>query len=109
MTVVVIVKGDTPMAQTTAQDRKTNGHSTEARTARVKDSAQATLDAVTSKGGEALDRVHAAGEAAVREGTDLVTGAQSELNSVVRRNPTLAVAGALGLGVLLGMALRARS
>ena len=75
----------------------------------AKDSVNNAYETVKEAGTEAVGRAQAAGEAAISSSTDMVRGAQSELDSVVRRNPTVAVVGALGLGVLLGMALRARN
>jgi ElaB/YqjD/DUF883 family membrane-anchored ribosome-binding protein len=45
---------------------------------------------------------------AVQTGSDYVQTYQGEFDSAVRRNPTLAVLGAMGVGLVLGLALTKR-
>ncbi|MEO1138169.1 MAG: hypothetical protein AAFW87_01825 [Pseudomonadota bacterium] len=47
-----------------------------------------------------------AGKKALDAGRDSVTAAHQTFGDAVRRNPTTAILGAVGLGVLLGLALR---
>ena len=86
--------------------------------------ADVTADNETSKAAELAETVKAraaAGQEKVREvagqvaetttdlagrGKDQMYAAQEAFDDVVRRNPTTAVLGAIGIGVLLGMALR---
>ena len=75
---------------------------------KAKETVSGAYESVRDAGSEALERAQSAGETALGSGTDMVRGAQSELDTVVRRNPTVAVIGALGLGVLLGLAMRSR-
>lgn len=99
------------MTETTAQSRKTTKRTAsrkEEAVTKAKDSVNNALESVKDAGTEALERAQSAGEAAYSTSTDMVRGAQTELDTIVRRNPTIAVVGALGLGVLLGMALRSR-
>lgn len=99
------------MAQTTAQSRETtnrNGTGKEDAVTKAKETVSGAYESVRDAGSEALERAQAAGETAIGNGTDMVRGAQSELDTVVRRNPTVALVGALGLGVLLGLAMRSR-
>ncbi|MFP7673855.1 hypothetical protein ACG74X_10940 [Marivita sp. S0852] len=48
------------------------------------------------------------GEKALSEAQDTFMSAQDSAMSAVRRNPGLALLGAVGVGVLLGMAMRGR-
>jgi ElaB/YqjD/DUF883 family membrane-anchored ribosome-binding protein len=93
-----------------------NHHMTEEPRPRSKDAVETTkealgnaFEATRETGTEALKTVQDAGQAVVRDSTDLVRDAHTDLNSAVRRNPTLAVVGALGVGMLLGLALKQRS
>ena len=89
--------------------------------------ADVTADHETSKAAEIAEAVKAravAGQEKVRDvasqvaetgsdlagrGKDQMYAAQEAFDDVVRRNPTTAVLGAIGIGVLLGMALRGNS
>jgi ElaB/YqjD/DUF883 family membrane-anchored ribosome-binding protein len=75
----------------------------------AKDSLGSAYETTRETGAEALKTAQATGQAVVKESSDLVRDAHSDLNTAIRRNPTLAVAGALGFGVLLGLALKPRS
>lgn len=57
---------------------------------------------------QAFSAAQASGRAAYEEGAVAVRDAHSQLESVVRRNPTTALLGAVGVGMLVGLALKAR-
>lgn len=75
----------------------------------------AAADRITDAAAQAQDKVHdattrvrdTAVETAER-GLDTAQTLQSDFDSAVRRNPTLAVLGAVGVGMVLGLALTKR-
>ncbi|WP_439124018.1 hypothetical protein [Marivita sp.] len=58
---------------------------------------------------DAADNVRNTAAHAVEKGSDHAQNVQSEFDTAVRRNPTFAVLGALGIGVVLGVALNKRA
>jgi ElaB/YqjD/DUF883 family membrane-anchored ribosome-binding protein len=76
------------------------------------ETAQETLgtahETTRETGAEALKSAQATGQAVVRDSADLARDAYADLNTAVRRNPTLAIVGAMGVGMLLGLALGSR-
>ena len=58
---------------------------------------------------DAADTVRDTAVQAVERTTDQAQNMQGEFDSAVRRNPTLAVLGALGVGMVLGLALTRRT
>jgi ElaB/YqjD/DUF883 family membrane-anchored ribosome-binding protein len=80
------------------------------------DSARQTMDSVTAKVGDAVDRGQAAvsrGSAAAgdmaKSASQQVTTFASEFEAVVKRNPLGALAGAVVTGVLIGTFMRSRT
>lgn len=71
---------------------------------RVRDAAASTRDQVDTVARSVRDTANQVSETTV----DAAQTFQSEFDGAVRRNPTLAVLGAVGVGVLLGMALNKR-
>jgi len=57
---------------------------------------------------QTAENVRASAANAVGRGSDQAYAVQSEFDDAVRRNPTLAVIGALGLGIALGLAMNKR-
>jgi ElaB/YqjD/DUF883 family membrane-anchored ribosome-binding protein len=58
---------------------------------------------------DAADTVRDTAVQAVERTADQAQNMQGEFDSAVRRNPTLAVLGALGVGMVLGLALTRRT
>ncbi len=58
---------------------------------------------------QAAQSVRDSATTAVQAGADYAQTFQGEFDSAVRRNPTLAVLGAMGVGLALGLALTKRS
>jgi ElaB/YqjD/DUF883 family membrane-anchored ribosome-binding protein len=56
--------------------------------------------------GERLDEAQASIDRAIEEGRDEIERAARQSTQLVRDNPVLAVAGAVGVGLLLGLAMR---
>lgn len=72
---------------------------------------EATRETYEDVRGKARDAAHEAQEAgrrAMSQGHEKFFDARVEAEDMVRRNPGLAIAGALGVGVLLGLALKSR-
>lgn len=74
-------------------------------THRIREAATSAQDTLHG----AADALRESASTAVEKGTDHAQAVQTEFDSAVRRNPTLAIAGAVGVGVLLGMALNRRA
>lgn len=72
---------------------------------RAKDLASSTSEAVE----DTATALREKGDAALRDSQDALSSAHQSALMTVRRNPTTALLGAVGVGVLLGLALRARS
>lgn len=86
------------------------------RTDRLRDAATQARDGVQDAAAQARDGVQDAADTvrhtaanAVERGSEQAHAVQSEFDSMVRRNPTLAVLGALGLGVALGLSMNKRA
>lgn len=90
------------MSTTIAEEQHRNG--TDKVAAEVKPMIDRTKDAA----GDALRRAEDTVHTAINKGTEQYERAAHTSSKFVRDNPGLAVAGALGVGVLLGLALRNR-
>jgi ElaB/YqjD/DUF883 family membrane-anchored ribosome-binding protein len=96
------------MAQTqtthrTARDETQTSGSTP--TDRIKEAVSHTQDKVHDVGEQVRDTATQTAE----RGLDRVQTVQGDFDMAVRRNPTLAVLGALGVGVVVGLALTRRT
>ncbi|MFW2588441.1 hypothetical protein [Sagittula sp. SSi028] len=76
------------------------------------DTARETLetgyDEAREHASQALDAAQEGGRQALDEGVVAVRDAHGKLEGMVRRNPTTALLGAAGLGLLFGLALKGR-
>lgn len=81
----------------------TKGNGSKSDTTRAK--AGARLEEVRDKATETTQAVREAAGEHLARGQDLVAEAQGELNTMVRRNPGMALLGAAGLGLLVGLAI----
>lgn len=75
----------------------------------VKDRAQEAAKASGEAIRETAENVKETGAQLAEQGKEQLSTLQTQIDDVVRRNPTTAVLGAVGIGVLIGMALRQRS
>lgn len=86
------------------QDNLPNGSHRDSVKDKARDAARKVSDNVQAGAQAASDRA----QHALDTGRDHVMAAQSEFERSVQRNPGLAVLGALGAGIVLGLALRGR-
>jgi ElaB/YqjD/DUF883 family membrane-anchored ribosome-binding protein len=68
-----------------------------------------TFESVRGQSAEALSKAREASDFAVREGQEMVSSAHQQFAEVVKRNPTAMVLSTLGVGVLIGLAMRRQS
>lgn len=95
-----------PTTATEHTDPHTNtGKAKKTQTDKMRDAVSSAQDSVH----DAAENVRSSASTAVEKSTERAHDVQSEFDSAVRRNPTLAVLGALGLGVALGLALNKRA
>ena len=95
-TASTISQANHPEAETTERD--------DSRRAKMREKVSSAQDTVRDAMGGVRDSAYHAVDVGSRQAQTF----QSEFDSAVRRNPTLAIAGAVGLGVLLGMTLSSR-
>lgn len=96
------------MASTRTTKRKTADDHAMAE-ARVSDKLQGAVTHAQESVQDAANSVRDTVVAAADRTIDRTQTLQGDFDSAVRRNPTLAVLGALGVGVVLGLALTKRS
>lgn len=72
---------------------------------RAKDLANSTSEAVE----DTATALREKGDAALKDSQDMLSQAQRSALLTIRKNPTTALLGAVGVGVLLGLALRGRT
>ncbi|MBP0483179.1 DUF883 family protein [Sagittula salina] len=84
-------------------------------TAHARDAVNSARDSIEEGYSEARDHAEQAfaaaqesGRAAYDEGAMMVREAHGQLESAVRRNPTATLLGAVGVGLLIGLAMKAR-
>ena len=88
----------------TPQKTRTNGQGEET----LSERAEEIADTVSKTVEDSLGDVQEQGEKALQEVQDTFMTVQDSAVAAVRRNPTTALLGALGVGVLLGLAWQAR-
>ena len=66
------------------------------------------LEEARDASGEAYEKAKEKGEALYADGDAAVRAAKGQAEEMVRKNPTTAVLGALGVGLLIGLAVRSR-
>jgi ElaB/YqjD/DUF883 family membrane-anchored ribosome-binding protein len=93
------------MAQSTAQKARDTATKAKADAAKAKESLTERVKTQVEDGLETTQ--HAVQRAADQAGAELRKATQTS-STFVRENPGLAMAGALGMGVLIGLALRSR-
>jgi hypothetical protein len=76
---------------------------------KLRDTADRAADAAVDAIDRKTEAVRVQGENALQDVQDTMMNAQDSMVSAVRKNPTTALIGAVGLGVLLGLAMRGRS
>ncbi|CUH75623.1 hypothetical protein [Tropicibacter naphthalenivorans] len=86
------------------QTPRSNGHDTSG----VADKARKAAEGFTARATETAENAKAKAYDAAGKGQEQLTLARSEFERGVQKNPGLAVLGAVGVGVLLGLALRGR-
>ena len=84
------------------------GSSVKEAAAAARETAEATIETVRGSAQDTIEKVQETGQQVYDDGSQMVSKAQSELNRTVRNNPTVAMLGALGVGVLIGLALKQR-
>ena len=73
------------------------------------DKARDAAKSVRDRTAQTVDAARDSARAGFEKGVDHLSTARSEAESAIRRNPGLAIAGAVGVGILLGMALKSRA
>lgn len=73
------------------------------------DKARESITSATHELRDVANTAQETAENAVERSTAQMQGFQSEFDSAVRRNPTLAVLGALGVGVAIGLVMQKRN
>jgi ElaB/YqjD/DUF883 family membrane-anchored ribosome-binding protein len=68
-----------------------------------------TFESVRDQGAKAASKAREASDLVVKEGPEMVSSAHRHFADVVKKNPTAMVLGTLGVGVLIGLAMRSRS
>jgi ElaB/YqjD/DUF883 family membrane-anchored ribosome-binding protein len=91
-------------AENTATTTHTGTETSTRKRDKVRDAATSVQDNVR----DTAENVRSSAANAIERGGDHAYAVHSEFDSAVRRNPTLAIVGALGLGVALGMAMNRR-
>ena len=89
--------------------KNTSDNPVQAAAAAAHDHVHSALETARDTGQEALNKAHQAGQQLYDGGSDMMRSAHSGFDQAVRRNPTAAVLGAIGLGVLIGFAFKQRS
>lgn len=92
------------MTNTSTQTAKKSGPAR-----KTADSASAMADRVKTQVGEGLTQSQDVLQDVATQATDEMRKVSDESARFVRENPGIAVAGAVGVGVLIGMALRAKA
>ncbi|MCK0149514.1 hypothetical protein MWU54_05735 [Marivita sp. S6314] len=85
-------------------DTTNNGAGKEA----LRDKAEKFVEAATDAVGTTTEQARVHSEKAMEEAQHAIETVQDSAIAAVRKNPTAALIGAVGVGVLLGMALRGR-
>ena len=91
-----------------AENTATTAHTGADTPKRKRDKAKDAVSSAQEKMRDTTDNVREQAANAVQRGSDQAYAMHSEFDAAVRRNPTLAIVGALGLGIALGMAMNRR-
>lgn len=91
-------------AENTATTAHTGADTSKRKRDKMRDAVSSAQDSVR----DTADNVPFSAQHAVERGSDHAYAVHSEFDNAVRRNPTLAIVGALGLGVALGLAMNRR-
>ena len=75
---------------------------------KARDAASDSVHELRESARETAEKAKETGRRYAEQGNEMLFDARVEAEDVVRRNPGLAVAGALGVGVLIGLALKTR-
>lgn len=105
----------TQPANPTQQHAYTNGADAKDIETRARDAAASAKDAIENTAAQAKDAgekaladAKDAGEKALVDAKNSFEGFQQDAVAAVRKNPGASLVGAIGIGVLIGMALRGR-